>query len=692
MASKNKAANIKPSPHGDIRTTGQERPAVPAQLERVCFWLLLACIPASMLAIAPRAIRPLFATYLKYFVCQTLATLAALGGALIWWARKKKRAPGDLPGDWWAFPVALAAYAAWAAASALWSAWPYGTRGEVIWELWLYGLCLAFFVFFASPQRWLAFARVFVLSALIAAVWQGTRLLARFFALPEPKSLTGVYYMSSFVFGNINYSCSLLTCAALITLGYAVNSVREASLKTGKPTVPTPLIGHLAAVSVFVFLLIAANSLAGFLAAGIALVSYAVCMLPLRRRAAVAAGLVAVAAIPLLVAASVPPLRERILDRILGQESTAQARVMWWVAAYDMVREKPVAGWGAGTYAAVYPRFEPEAAEKSFYTRPGVQPDHPHSEFLRVASDLGLIGLALYVSALSLVMISSYRMIRQQEFPFRSVGFALWAAMLGYIVQSALGNELTSWDFALGYWMLLGLLASAVRWDYAARAAPAGGRLSAARWIGWAVSAAAITWVWWGCAWGAYRSMLHLDVAHDRCNELRAYCDLTGPQRAGFGEQWVERTAREVSERLALAEPRAPLPYRVLMYHYNAGTALARLGLCSHALPHLEWVQRAAPGAAGVEYLLAECYISGGQTEKARPYLLSFIRRRPAATDAHLLLAQVDPQAAEHVLGQAPASVIRGLEAIYRKQGRPDVADSLRLRFPDVFPRHDTQK
>jgi len=623
-------------------------------IERACYVLLLACVPASMLVVGdwlPGAIRPLHLTYPKYFACQTLAALFALAAAALWIGRAGRAGrPAGARTSAVAFFAAVAAYAAWSGASCLWSPWPYGTRGYVIRELTFYVLCLGCFAVYGAPRRWLTFGGLFLLAAAGAALCQGGYLAAAWIRTGGRRPLWLLFHERPFLYGNRNFACATVVCAGLLAVGFAARRVWLG--RCGAPArVPLPfyLGGCAVALLACAFIFAAAGSVAGYVAALVALVSYAICMLPIARRHFAAGAIVAGVLLGLLITLRVPSLQRRAMDGTLGRASTRQARALWWLAASDMLWQKPLHGWGTGAYGSAYYRFAPPLADQSPYTA-WKQAEHPHNELLRVGAELGAVGLALYVAAIGIALAASYRALRRQDFAGRAVGFALWAASLGYIAQAALGKAAMYGDFALPHWMLLGTLGSASLWEEAdAPAAQRAWRMTAARWAAWGVAAAAVAVLWWNWGLGSYRSMVHLARARTclRAAERRivpARTERRAPDRT------LTRLLQRAEDSLGAAEPRCLWPTEVLLLRYSLGSVLASLGRCRDAVAHLEQVAKAAPGALRVDYLLGCCYLALGQPRMAHARLEGFIERHPTFTPAYRDLALLDRRTAARLL------------------------------------------
>jgi O-antigen ligase len=111
-----------------------------------------------------------------------------------------------------------------------------------------------------------------------------------------------------------------------------------------------------------------------------------------------------------------------VTDRLtLGDASTSD-RIYMWQAGVDMVLDRPVFGQGPGMVLAVYPRYRwPEA------THP-MQP-HLHNNFLQVAAERGLGGLAFFLWWAAALFAAAIREARRASAEVPGPGWAAGSAL-----------------------------------------------------------------------------------------------------------------------------------------------------------------------------------------------------------------------------------------------------------------------
>jgi O-antigen ligase len=217
-------------------------------------------------------------------------------------------------------------------------------------------------------------------------------------AVPD-KHLTHTAFL-----GNPNYAGSYLVAPAIVALALALSQRRyriawgAAALLLAAATVSTQTVGAIAALAVAMAMVLAlrwmswkktaAALLAGGLAAGAAFAMSA----PLRARAA------------------------RMADAVKNRdyETLTSSRTMPFLAAANMVADRPLTGVGPGGFAYNFFDYKLRVQERhpSLFGPHGVAGDNygeVHNDHLQVASELGLPGYLLFAAALALLASATWR-------------------------------------------------------------------------------------------------------------------------------------------------------------------------------------------------------------------------------------------------------------------------------------------
>jgi O-antigen ligase len=279
----------------------------------------------------------------------------------------------------------LVLFAAWTAASALWSQ----DSGEALTAASRYGLNFLLFpiVFTAVRERrhvgWLAWT--FVAGALFSAAYG--------LVSPPPTAegrLTGAI-------GEANELASALVAALAIAGGLALAARNS------------PVVRNVAVAAAVLCLIGVLFSLsrAGMLA--LVMVALAMVLVADRRRGRAAVVALAVIAIVGAWAVSIAPPGER--ERITRVEGGA-GRIDLWTVAWRMVEDRPLTGVGAGNFPVSSPRYllEPGAIMRDEFIV--TTPKQAHNIYLQALSELGLPGLVLFLSIILFALGCSVRAAR----------------------------------------------------------------------------------------------------------------------------------------------------------------------------------------------------------------------------------------------------------------------------------------
>lgn len=172
------------------------------------------------------------------------------------------------------------------------------------------------------------------------------------------------------------------------------------------------------AFAVITSALLLSDSRAGFLAAIVGIIAFAVAIrfgkgraLPYGR----SMGAVTALAGCLFVAIS----GGTIMDRLGNTASSAEVRKQLYSQTIEAIRENPLKGWGLNSFESVFAKFQgPELTSRA---------SRAHNEYLDNALGLGIPGAAALVLAIGLIGVRCLRgsQTRQREAYYPAAGFAL---------------------------------------------------------------------------------------------------------------------------------------------------------------------------------------------------------------------------------------------------------------------------
>jgi O-antigen ligase len=614
-----------------------------SSLATVCYLLLVACFPASMVVVvwlSPgaqdwmvkhvpglqglmfRYIYPYLPSWPQYFAVQTLTAAIVVCGTAFALGRPGRPA-GPRRRGYWVFPALVGAYAASAGLSYFWSAWRYGTRAYFVRELPFYVLCVAAYLLCGRRRRWTTVAWVFAASSFTEAALQGVIIVRQYGSgTVEPPdgrtlSLGYVFLERAIFYSNCNFASALVLTAALITVILLARRLLPAARSEGekRPSAKqTALLVAATGVVLFVlgFIFLTAGSLAGYVAAAAAGGAYLICMLPARQRLILTGAIVVIGVAGMATVLTSDRLWTLTMRALLSPRRTTHLRVVDWLTAGELYARRPLLGWGMGTFAATHAQYFPPLARKLPFLK-DKQTTYPHNEFARVAAEQGSVGLLLYLALIGYAFVVSHRALRTEPLRTRMLGYALWAGGLTFLVQGAFGKAPMNWSFATNFWLLLGVLASAHHW--ADEPVPAETedqlRLAPEGWVVLFAVAAAVGWFWW----------------------------------KGQAERF-----RRFRESVEESRPHFLWPDEMIQADYSAGWFLTDQGQWAAASRQLEQVQRTVPEFQKTRLFLAECYLNMGRTAEAARELAEYMARDPYDLAGYELMARINPDGAVRAL------------------------------------------
>jgi putative inorganic carbon (hco3(-)) transporter len=142
------------------------------------------------------------------------------------------------------------------------------------------------------------------------------------------------------------------------------------------------------------------------------------------------------AAVGGLAWAALPAVRERMGAVIENPEKAGGIRMQMWRDAPAMVRDKPVAGFGGGSYVWIYPPYQKHVRQHLTW-------DFPHNEYVQVLVENGGIGLGLVLAGLLASAVGLMRGVRKARTPEG----ATLLAIAGGALSASLVHALFDFNF-----------------------------------------------------------------------------------------------------------------------------------------------------------------------------------------------------------------------------------------------------
>lgn len=133
-------------------------------------------------------------------------------------------------------------------------------------------------------------------------------------------------------------------------------------------------------------------------------------------------------------------------------------RLNRWNAAREMWKERPLTGWGPGTYSFVYAPFQHSEDLTIISTNQG-NLGNAHSEYLGPMSEQGVPGLLLVVALVGIVVYRSltlyYNMDEGEE---KMILAGAFLGLVTYFIHGVLNNYLDSDKASVPFWALMAVV------------------------------------------------------------------------------------------------------------------------------------------------------------------------------------------------------------------------------------------
>ena len=142
----------------------------------------------------------------------------------------------------------------------------------------------------------------------------------------------------------------------------------------------------------------------------------------------------------------------------ISSDASNLERINRWNSALRMWQERPVFGWGPGTYMFQYAPFQASEDRTIISTNFGVQ-GNAHSEYLGPLSEQGLIGMLLMVALVVVTIVRAMRLYRQLPAgPDRLLLSGAFLGLVTYYIHGALNNFLNTDKVSVPFWALTAMI------------------------------------------------------------------------------------------------------------------------------------------------------------------------------------------------------------------------------------------
>lgn len=255
-------------------------------------------------------------------------------------------------------------------------------------------------------------------------------------------------------FGNPNFFSAYLILLLPLFILMGIYNLRQKNFFVSSLTLITAIITIL-----LVYIL---NSQGAFLGIGVCLVFLIILFRkqifkPKMRFKILAVFLALLLASTALSIQKMPQIKKYLKEE--AKTGTVGIRLKIWQGTWRMIKERPLTGWGAGTFYIVYPNFR---VPEYFLNPHSVNATrHAHNELLEVTAEAGIIGVGFFLWLLIVVFSRGIKSFNRQPLDLTNfINAGLMAGMMALLIQNLTGVNLRFEASGLYLYLFLGLISA----------------------------------------------------------------------------------------------------------------------------------------------------------------------------------------------------------------------------------------
>ena len=128
----------------------------------------------------------------------------------------------------------------------------------------------------------------------------------------------------------------------------------------------------------------------------------------------------------------------------VSSDASNLERINRWKSALEMFQDKPIFGFGPGTYAFEYAPYQ-QSKDKTIISTNSGDGGNAHSEYLGPLSEQGVLGSLLMISIVISVIITGVRVYKSSlSMESRMIGLSVFLGLITYYLHGILNNFLGS--------------------------------------------------------------------------------------------------------------------------------------------------------------------------------------------------------------------------------------------------------
>ncbi len=136
----------------------------------------------------------------------------------------------------------------------------------------------------------------------------------------------------------------------------------------------------------------------------------------------------------------------------IATDASNLERINRWACAIRLFEERPMVGWGPGTYQFVYAPMQ-RAKEKTIISTDFGDGGNAHSEYLGPLAEMGLIGSLSFIIIVIIILVTGVRVYyKVDDSSTKNLVMGILIAFITYFVHGLLNNFLDSDKASVPFW------------------------------------------------------------------------------------------------------------------------------------------------------------------------------------------------------------------------------------------------
>jgi O-antigen ligase len=142
----------------------------------------------------------------------------------------------------------------------------------------------------------------------------------------------------------------------------------------------------------------------------------------------------------------------------ISSDASNLERINRWAAAIRLFEERPVFGWGPGTYQFVYAPYQ-RAKEKTIISTNYGDMGNAHSEYIGPLSESGVLGMVTFLGIVVTVIMTAMRVYRKAERKeARLLSLLMMLGLVSYFVHGIMNNFLDTDKASVPFWAFIAII------------------------------------------------------------------------------------------------------------------------------------------------------------------------------------------------------------------------------------------